>query len=68
VRHPAGLGIETSRRQSSFSSFVCDSAVTEVPHSRYHDGAAIVAMRMSLDVGTRWNTAVRRAFICEGTA
>jgi hypothetical protein len=26
-----------------FSSFVCDSAVTEVPYARYHDSTAIVA-------------------------
>lgn len=60
VRHPAGLSIETSRRQSSLSSFVCDSAVTEVPHARYHDSPAIVAMRMSLDVGMRWNVRLNR--------
>ena len=60
VRHPAGLGIETSRGQSFFCSCVCDSAVTEVPHARYHDSAAIVAVRMSLDAGIRWNTQSNR--------
>jgi hypothetical protein len=55
-----GLGTETSRGQSFFFSCVCDSAVTEVPHARYHDSAAIVAVRMSLDAGIRWNTQSNR--------
>ena len=53
VRNPAWFGVETSDWKGFLLRFAGDRTVTEVSDARNHDGSAVIAMRMRLDLGCR---------------
>src|SRR5258706_12079894 len=60
MRASARFGVETSGWKSFLLRFAGHRTVTEVPDARYHDGSAVVAMRMRLDLGVRRNAQADR--------
>src|ERR1700674_4279237 len=60
VRNAAWLGVETSARKSFLGRSARDRTVTEVPDAGDHDGSAIVAVRMRLDLGVCRNAQANR--------